>query len=90
MFAHSVKEESSHGEVDAEARASTASVIIDASQIEKGTLVGSETSPARALQDRLKQSLEAPVEMSSRRVFATFLAVCISCWVAGIGLYALL
>lgn len=47
-------------------------------------------SPARALQEQLKQRLEAPAEMSARRVAAMFLVVCLSCWLAGIGLYSLL
>lgn len=87
MFARSIKEENLHSEVEVEAEAQGASVLVDASDIDEP---GSERSPALALQERLKQSLEAPADMSSRRVIASFLVVCLSCWVAGIGLYALL
>lgn len=47
-------------------------------------------SPARALQEHLKAKLEAPADMSARRVAAMFFVVCLSCWLAGIGLYSLL
>ncbi len=87
MFARSIKEENLHAEIEVEAEVQATSKLAEASEVGN---VDSERSPALALQDRLKESLEAPADMSSRRVLATFLVVCLSCWVAGIGLYAML
>lgn len=88
MFARIHNDESQHDEPSAEAVEVTPSALAEASTLENTD--ASQPSPALALQERLKTSLEAPKNMSSRRVLAMFLVVCLSCWVAGIGLYALL
>lgn len=87
MFARIHKDESQHSEAYSESVDDAPAALADAAKLENSE---AKSSPALALQERLKESLEAPKHMSSRRVVAMFLVVCLSCWVAGIGLYALL